>query len=63
MFRAFTRKIIAEIDDFELLTTKVLMAPWPAPRSAQPHSVPGLNDRLGEGPHVALVLTRVFAEV
>ncbi len=24
-----------------------------------PHSVPDLNDRLGEGPHVAMVLTRV----
>ncbi len=54
-----TRKIIKEVDDFEPLTTKVIMATWAAPRSAQPHSVPGLNDRLGGGPHVALVLTRV----
>ncbi len=35
------------------------MATWPAPGSAMPHSVPDLNDRLGQGPHVALVLTRV----
>ena len=35
------------------------MATWAAPRSSQPHSVPDLWDRLGEGPHVALVLTRV----
>ena len=35
------------------------MATWAAPRSAMPHSIPDLNDRLREGPHVALVLSRV----
>ena len=30
-----------------------------APRSAQPHSVPALSDRLREGPHVALAFLRV----
>ena len=35
------------------------MATWAAPFSAMPHSVPDLNDRLAEGPHVAMVLTRV----
>jgi len=54
-----TRRIIREVDDWEPLTSKVLMAVWAAPRSAQPHSVPDLNDLLCEGPHVALVLTRV----
>ena len=54
-----TRRIIREVDDWEPLTNKVLMAVWAAPRSAQPHSVPDLNDRLCEGPHVGLVLTRV----
>ena len=35
------------------------MATWAAPHSAKPHSVPDLCDPLNEGPHVALVLTRV----
>ena len=54
-----TRRIIREVDHWDPLTTKVLMATWAAPRSGQPHSVPDLNDPLLEGPHVALVLTRV----
>jgi Xaa-Pro dipeptidase len=57
--RAVTSRIIRELDEWEPLTTKVVMATWAAPRSAMPHSVPDLNDRLREGPHVALVLTRV----
>jgi Xaa-Pro dipeptidase len=57
--RTVTSRIIREIPDWEPLTTKVVMATWAAPYSAMPHSVPDLNDRLGEGPHVALVLTRV----
>jgi Xaa-Pro dipeptidase len=57
--RAVTTRIIREVDDWEPLTTKVVMATWAAPWSAMPHSVPDLNDRLREGPHVALVLTRV----
>ncbi len=57
--RSVTSRIIREVDDWDPLTTKVVMATWAAPRSAQPHSVPDLNDRLREGPHVALVLTRV----
>jgi Xaa-Pro dipeptidase len=54
-----TRTIIREVADWDPLTTRVLMATWAAPRSAQPHAIPDLNDRLEEGPHVALVLTRV----
>jgi Xaa-Pro dipeptidase len=57
--RAVTSRIIRDVDDWEALTTKVVMATWAAPCSAMPHSVPDLNDRLEEGPHVALVLTRV----
>lgn len=56
---AVSARIIREVDDWEPVTTKVVMATWPAPGSAMPHSIPYLNDRLGEGPHVALVLTRV----
>jgi carboxypeptidase PM20D1 len=54
-----TRAILREVDDWEPLTTRVLMATWAAPRSAQPHSVPALGDRLGSGPHVALALLRI----
>jgi Xaa-Pro dipeptidase len=57
--RAVTSRIIREVDDWEPLTTKVVMATWAAPGSGMPHSLPDLNDRLCEGPHVALVLTRV----
>ena len=57
--RTVTSRIIREVNDWEALTTKVVMATWAAPRSAMPHSVPGLADRLAEGPHVALVLVRV----
>jgi len=57
--RAVTTRIIREVDKWEPLTTKVVMATWAAPRSAMPHSVPDITDELREGPHVALVLTRV----
>jgi Xaa-Pro dipeptidase len=54
-----SRAIIRQVADWEILTTRVLLATWAAPRSAQPHSVPDLNDRLREGPHVALSFLRV----
>lgn len=54
-----TRKILRDLDVWEPLTTRILMATWAAPRSAQPHSVPDLNDRLEAGPHVALSFLRV----
>jgi Xaa-Pro dipeptidase len=57
--RILTLRIIREVSDWDPLTTKIVMATWAAPRSAQPHSIPDLRDRLGEGPHVALVLTRI----
>jgi Xaa-Pro dipeptidase len=57
--RTVTSRILREVDNWEALTTKVVMATWAAPRSAMPHSIPDLCDRLAEGPHVALVLTRV----
>ncbi len=43
---------------YDVLTTSVLVGAWPAPLSAQPHGVPKLNDRLREGPHIALALIR-----
>lgn len=57
--RTVSTKIIREVDNWDPLTTKVLMATWAAPYSAMPHSVPALDHRLEQGPHVALVLTRV----
>ncbi|WP_164007233.1 M24 family metallopeptidase [Pyxidicoccus trucidator] len=53
------RKIIQEEEHFDALATDVLAAPWPAPLSSEPHSVPGATMTLDGGPHVALVLTRV----
>jgi Xaa-Pro dipeptidase len=56
---ALNKSIIRQVADWEVLRTRVLLATWAAPRSAQPHSVPDLNDRLREGPHVALAFLRV----
>jgi Xaa-Pro aminopeptidase len=56
---ALGRLILCDVDNWEVLTTRVLMATWAAPRSARPHSIPDLNDRLHGGPHVALALLRV----
>lgn len=57
--RSVMARILREVEVWEPLTTKLVMATWAAPRSAMPHSIPELNDRLGTGSHVALVLTRV----
>ncbi len=57
--RTVSAKIIREVENWDGLTTKVLMVTWAAPYSAMPHSVPALDHRLETGPHVALVLTRV----
>nr|WP_261361758.1 Xaa-Pro peptidase family protein [Aeoliella straminimaris] len=57
--RHVTKAIIRSVPDWDALANDVLMAIWAAPRSAMPHSVPMLADRLNNGPHEALVLTRV----
>jgi Xaa-Pro dipeptidase len=57
--QSLLRQIIRDTPDWDALATKVLAAAWPAPISAEPHSIPQLADRLLAGPHVALVLTRV----
>lgn len=54
-----TRAIIGEQADFDPLATDATIAPWPAPISAEPHSVPPLDLTLDAGPHVAMALTRV----
>lgn len=57
--RTVAGRILREVPDWEPLTTRVLMATWAGARSAMPHSIPQLSDRLRDGPHVGLVLTRV----
>ena len=44
--------------EYQVLTTNILCGAWPAPLSAQPHGVPKLEDRLKEGPHIALAAVR-----
>ena len=56
---SWQRKVIREVPDFDALATKSIFAPWPAPLSAEPHSVPPLRMKLEGGPHVALALTRI----
>jgi Xaa-Pro aminopeptidase len=56
--RAVQTMIIKEAG-YDVLTTSILAGAWPAPMSAQPHSVPSVADRLGAGPHIALALMRV----
>lgn len=53
------RKMLREVPDLDPLATKSIYAPWPAPLSAEPHSVPAARMKLERGPHVALALTRV----
>lgn len=53
------RKMMREVPDLDPLATKAVFAPWPAPLSAEPHSVPAARMKLEDGPHVALALTRV----
>ena len=57
--RSVMKRIIRQSEAFNPLLSKVLMGTWAAPRSAQPHSIPKLEDLLGKGPHVALVLVTV----
>ena len=54
---ALSRSVQTELirtKQFDPITTSLLTAVWPAPISSMPHSVPSLNDRLGEGPNVAM---------
>ena len=53
------RKLFREVPDLDPLATRTICAPWPAPLSAEPHSVPAPRMKLEGGPHVALALTRV----
>ncbi|MEE4261845.1 MAG: Xaa-Pro peptidase family protein [Desulfobacteraceae bacterium] len=45
--------------DYEPLTSSFLTVSWPAPFSSQPHGIPKVDDRLGNGPLVAMSFIRV----
>jgi len=45
--------------NFDPITTSLLTVAWPAPLSAMPHSIPGLKDRLGQGPNLAMCYFRI----
>ena len=44
---------------YDPMTTSLLTVVWNAPLSSMPHSIPNLNDRLGEGPNVAMSYFRI----
>jgi Xaa-Pro dipeptidase len=45
--------------EFEPSTSMFLTAAWPAPLSSQPHEIPKINDKLKDGPLVAMSFLRV----
>lgn len=45
--------------DYEPLTSSFLTVSWPAPFSSQPHGIPKIDDRLRNGPLVAMSFIRV----
>ncbi len=45
--------------DYDYLNCSFLTAGWPAPKSAQPHSVPDFHARMGAGPIVLMSYNRV----
>ncbi len=45
--------------EFDFLNSSFLTVGWNAPKSAQPHSVPPLNSRMGKGPLVLMSFNRV----
>ena len=44
---------------YDYYNSSFLTAGWPAPKSAQPHSLPDLNSRMGDGPIVLMSFNRV----
>ena len=45
--------------EFDYFNCSFITAGWPAPKSAQPHSLPDLNMRIGPGPIVLMSYNRV----
>lgn len=50
---------VIKITDYNFMTCSFLTAGWPAPKSSQPHSLPNLNLRMGDGPIVLMSYNRV----
>ena len=50
---------VVRTTDFNYMTSSFLTAAWPAPKSAQPHSLPDLASRMGDGPIVLMSFNRV----
>lgn len=44
---------------YNYMTSSFLTAGWPAPKSAQPHSLPDFKSRMGDGPIVLMSYNRV----
>ncbi|MBU2548454.1 MAG: Xaa-Pro peptidase family protein [Proteobacteria bacterium] len=58
--REMMTKVVLEIPGLNFLVSKFTSAVWPEALSAQPHSIPGLFETLGEGgPHVAILAAQV----
>ncbi len=54
-----TQARLVKDGSFNPLITQLLTVAWPAPRSSMPHSVPGVGERFGAGPCVAMCYFRV----
>ena len=50
---------VVRTTDFNYMTSSFLTAAWPAPKSSQPHSLPDLGSRMGDGPIVLMSFNRV----
>ena len=50
---------VIKTTDYNYMTSSFLTAAWPAPKSAQPHSLPDLRARFGDGPIVLMSYNRV----
>ena len=50
---------VVKTTDFNYMNSSFLTAAWPAPKSAQPHSLPDLGSRMGDGPIVLRSFNRV----
>ena len=56
--RAIQTQVLKETT-YDPMESSFLMATWPAPFSAQPHGIPKVDDRMGNGPLVGLSYLRV----
>lgn len=50
---------VIKTTDFNYMTSSFLTAAWPAPKSAQPHSLPDFASRFSDGPIVLMSYNRV----